>query len=410
MLDAKSVIAGRTIARSLGSSDLQSSSRCHSAKKPMKIAFVGLRGIPAVYGGVDRVVEEISTGLASRGHEITVYCWKNLYKQRLKEYRGVKLVYLPTIPIRYVGTLIHTLLGCLSTLRQDTEIVHVNNTENSIFALIPRLSGKKVVIQPHGPAWPMLKWGTFQERAFFNFKIKLTRIYLYLSRLPTQWFAHKVLVISGPDAEYISRKRLDKFVLIHNGCNLPPEQPAVNMLKLGIAPRHYLLFVGRFDPRKGCHYLVEAFRKLKTDLKLVIVGGPLESSYGRFLMRLANGDARIMFLGPLYDLTLKELFSNSAIYVHPSESEGQSISLLEGLAYANCVVASDTPESIETAETSALYFRAGDAKDLERVLQSTIDDPAKMEEMRSKAKRHVESHYQWHDKITQYERLYEGLG
>jgi glycosyltransferase involved in cell wall biosynthesis len=376
---------------------------------PIKIAYVGLRGVPAIYGGVDRVVEEISTGLAARGHKVVVYCWKNIYKDRPREHKGIRLVYLPTIPVKYVGTLVHTFLGCLSAVRQDVDIVHINNTENAIFGFIPRLAGKKVVIQPHGPAWPILKWGTFRERAFFNFKIELTRIYLFLCRFPTRWWADRIVVISGPDAEYISKRPLAKFVLIHNGCNLPEIIPPQKMLALGLARRSYLLFVGRFDPRKGCHYLIQAFRNMKTELRLVIVGGPLEGSYGKYLRRLAGDDARIMFTGPIYDATLKELFSNALVYVHPSESEGQSIALLEGLAYGNCVVTSDTPESVETAGDNAFYFKSGDWQDLGRVLGTLIADTEAMDAMRSRARRHVEADYQWHDKIDRYEKLYSDL-
>jgi glycosyltransferase involved in cell wall biosynthesis len=397
------------------------------------VAFVGLRGVPAVYGGVDRVVEEISTGLAARGHRVTVCCWKSIYRERPREFKGMSMIYLPTLPVRYIGTLIHTFLGCLSAVRRDIDVVHINNTENSIFAFIPRLFGKKVVVQPHGPAWPILKWGTLRERGFFNFKIWLTRVYLFFCRFPTLWWSHRIVVISGPDADYISKKKTGKFVLIHNGCNIPAGKPADRMLALGIRPREYVLFVGRFDPRKGCHYLIEAFKGLRlapvaqvapgppqarpgTDaargpagLKLVIVGGPLESTYGRFLRRLAAGDSRIIFTGPIYDTTLPELFSNALIYAHPSESEGQSISLLEGLAYGNCVVTSDTPESVETAESNAYYFKTGDATDLRRVLEEALSDPAKMDRMRAAARQHIETAYQWPDKIVEYEKLYRSL-
>lgn len=404
--------------------------------RPVKIAFVGLRGVPAAYGGVDRVVEEISTGLTTRGHKVTVYCWKSIYRERPPEFKKISLVYLPTLPVKYLGTLIHTFLGCLSAVRRDIDIVHINNTENSIFAFIPRMFGKKVVIQPHGPAWPILKWGTIGERGFFNFKIWLTRVYLFFCRFPTRWWAHKIVVISGPDRDYISKRKLDKFTLIHNGCNIPVGKPPDRMLALGIRPREYILFVGRFDPRKGCHYLIEAFKRLgrapdrpaesghagasrrapggasrgpEPGLKLVIVGGPLESTYGRFLRRLAAGDDSIIFTGPIYDVTLQELFTNALIYAHPSESEGQSISLLEGLAYGNCVVTSDTPESIETAEANAYYFKTGDVADLRRVLEEALANPAKMEDLRAKAREHVETSYQWPDKIMEYERLYTSL-
>lgn len=380
-----------------------------TARPPLRVAFLGLRGIPAVYGGVDRVIEEITRGLTPRGHHIVVYCWSNAYKERPVEYKGAHLVYLPTIPFRYVGTLLHTFLACIDLLGRGIDIVHINNTHNAIFGFIPRLFGKKVVVQPHGPAWPMLRWGTFRERFVMNLKIFLSRVFLNLCRYPTLWFAHRVLVISGPDADYISTTNVGKFVLIHNGCNIPDLAEPDKMLDLGIRPRGYLLFVGRLVPRKGCHYLIRAFRELDTDNELVIVGGPLESSYGRFLRRIAEGDERIRFTGPVYGTMLNELFTNALIYVHPSESEGQSIALLEGLAFGTCVVTSDTPESVETAEDNAFYFRSGDWQDLRRVLDDLLRNPDKIEQGSRQARAHVEAKYQWHDKILAYEKMYYEL-
>ena len=380
-----------------------------TGRSALRIAFLGLRGIPAVYGGVDRVIEEVTRGLTPRGHHVVVYCWSSTYEERPREYKGAELVYLPTIPVRYIGTLLHTLLACLDLLRRDIDIVHINNTHNAIFGFIPRLFGKKVVIQPHGPAWPILRWGTFRERFLMNFKIFLSRVFLHLCRYPTLWFAHRVLVISQTDADYISTTNTDKFALIHNGCNIPDLQQADKMLGLGIAPKKYLLFVGRLVPRKGCHYLIRAFRKLETDVELLIVGGPLDSAYGRFLQRIARGDNRIRFTGPVYGTMLNELFTNALIYVHPSESEGQSIALLEGLAFGACVVSSDTPESVETAEGNACYFKSGDWDDLRRVLEDLIRKPVKIEVGSRQARAHVQAKYQWHDKILAYEKMYYDL-
>jgi glycosyltransferase involved in cell wall biosynthesis len=358
---------------------------------------------------VDRVIEEIARGLTPRGHRVLVYCWSNVYKDKPRSYEGAELIYLPTIPVRYVGTLLHTLLACIDLLRRDVQIVHINNTQNAIFAFIPRIFGKKVVIQPHGPAWPLLRWGTFRERFSMNLKISLTRLFLHFCRYPTLWFADRILVISTPDADYISRTRLKKFVLIHNGCNIPQRMPPGKILGLGIKPDNYLLFVGRLMPRKGCHHLIRAFREMQADLDLVIVGGPLETAYGRFLRRIAAGHPRIRFAGPVYGDMLNELFTNALIYVHPSESEGQSIALLEGLAYGTCVVTSDTPESIETAEDNAAYFRSGDWEDLKRALEDLMRHPEKISEMGRQARAHIEAKYQWHDKILAYEAMYSEL-
>jgi glycosyltransferase involved in cell wall biosynthesis len=358
---------------------------------------------------VDRVIEEITQGLTPRGHRVVVYCWSSTYGERPREYKGAELIYIPTIPVRYLGTLLHTFFACIDLLRRDVDIVHINNTHNAIFGFIPRLSGKKVVVQPHGPAWPMLKWGRFRERFFMNFKIFLSRVFLNLCRYPTLWFADRILVISQPDADYISTTSVEKFVLIHNGCNIPKPLKADKMLGMGIEPKKYLLFVGRLVPRKGCHYLIRAFRELQTDLELVVVGGPLDGAYGRFLLRIAGSDTRIRFTGPVYGSMLNELFTNALIYVHPSESEGQSIALLEGLAFGTCVVSSDTPESVETAEDNAAYFRSGDWEDLRRVLGDLIRDPSKIETGSRRARTHVETKYQWHDKILAYEKMYNDL-
>jgi glycosyltransferase involved in cell wall biosynthesis len=376
---------------------------------PLDVAFMGLRGIPAAYGGVDRVIEEVAPGLAFRGHHVLVYCWSNSYKEHLKTYKGVELRYLPTIPVRYIGTLLHTLLACIGLLGRRVHVVHINNTQNALFAFIPRMCGTKVVVQPHGPAWPVLRWGTWRDRFWMNLKIRLTRMFLHLCRYPTLWFADRILVISQPDADYISKTKTDKFVLIHNGCNLPEPLPPKEMLRLGVEPGKYVLFVGRMMPRKGCHHLIRAFTEIETDVDLVIVGGPLDTAYGRFLRRLAGGHPRIRFTGPLYGGVLNELFSNTVVYVHPSESEGQSIALLEGLAYGACVLSSDTPESVETAEDTAVYFKSGDWEDLKRVLGDLLKDPGRMAEMGRRARAHVRSKYQWHDKIIAYERMYMDL-
>jgi len=182
------------------------------------------------------------------------------------------------------------------------------------------------------------------------------------------------------------------------------------MLQLGLEPQKYILTVGRVVPRKGFHHLIRAFRCIETDLKLVIVGGPLsKSAYGSYLMRLAKNDGRIVFLGPIYDVLLIEIFSNALAYVHPSESEGQSVALLEALSYGNCVVASDAPESVEVAGENAHYFKSGDYRSLRKVLEDLINNDTRIREKRIGARKYVEKHYRWDHRAQKYEQLYMSL-
>lgn len=373
----------------------------------MKIAFLGLRGLPATYGGVDRVVEEISTRLAQRGHNVLVYCWKCSDRDRPKEYKGVRLVHLPTIQIRYFGTLIHTFLSCLDVIKRDIDVVHINNLENAPFAFIPRLFGKKVVVQPHGPAWPILRWGTLRERFLTNVKILWSRMYLYSCRFPAAYLSHKIVVISCADGEYLLKRKQDKLCLITNGCVVRPLAKPNKMLQLGLEPQKYILTVGRVVPRKGFHHLIKAFRCIETDLKLVIVGGPLnKNAYGSYLMKLAKNDERIVFLGSVYDVLITEIFSNALAYVHPSESEGQSVALLEALSYGNCVVASDAPESVEVAGENAHYFKSGDYRSLRQVLENLINNDIGIHEKSIAAKKYIEKYYKWETRAEKYEQLY----
>ena len=82
-------------------------------RQRVRIALLGTRGIPANYGGFETFAEELSTRLAARGHEVTVYC-----RERHPEpvYRGVRLRYLPTIRHKYFDTLAHTFLSTLHLL------------------------------------------------------------------------------------------------------------------------------------------------------------------------------------------------------------------------------------------------------------------------------------------------------
>lgn len=376
----------------------------------MKIAFLGLRGLPATYGGVDRVVEEVSTRLARRGHNVLVYCWKRSKTDHPEEYKGVRLVHLSTIQIRYFGTLIHTFLSCLDIMKRDIDVVHINNLENAPFALIPRLFGKKVVVQPHGPAWPILRWGTLRDRFLINLKILLSRIYLYFCRFSAAYLSHKIVVISCADREYLLKAKQDKLCLITNGCIVRPLAEPNKMLQLGLEPQEYILTVGRVVPRKGFHHLIKAFRCVETDLKLVVVGGPLSGdAYGSYLMRLAKNDERIVFLGPIYDALITEVFSNALAYIHPSESEGQSVALLEALSYGNCVVASDAPESVEVAGENAHYFKSGDYQSLREVLEDLINNDTGIRRKGIGAREYIGKYYKWENRAQEYEQLYMSL-
>jgi glycosyltransferase involved in cell wall biosynthesis len=109
----------------------------------VRFAIVGTRGIPARYGGFETFAEELSTRLAERGHQVTVYG-----RERHAEptYRGVRLQYLPTIRHKYFDTLAHTFLSTLHVLGSRYDALLYCNAANAIFTWMPRVLGMPVAL------------------------------------------------------------------------------------------------------------------------------------------------------------------------------------------------------------------------------------------------------------------------
>ena len=164
----------------------------------------------------------------------------------------------------------------------------------------------------------------------------------------------------------------------------------------GLDRGRYILWVGRLVPEKGCHYLIEAFRKINTDATLVMAGGSsFSDTYVQSLERLRGGDERIKMVGYVYGEVLEELWSNAYLAVQPSILEGLSIALIEALSFGRCVVASDIPENIEVVEDSAITFKSRDVKDLRSKLQMCLDHPELVAATASQCRTLAEEKYSW---------------
>src|SRR5271157_2719537 len=122
---------------------------------PMRIALLGTRGIPANYGGFETFAEELSSRLAARGHEVTVYC-RNRFAEA--QYRGARLQYLPTIRHKYLDTLAHAFLSTLHLLGHRRDVALYCNGANAIFTLWPRILGMPVALNVDGIERQRKKW------------------------------------------------------------------------------------------------------------------------------------------------------------------------------------------------------------------------------------------------------------
>ncbi|MFH0779019.1 MAG: glycosyltransferase family 4 protein [Candidatus Eisenbacteria bacterium] len=361
----------------------------------MKIAMIGQKGIPATYGGIERHVEEVGTRLAARGHEVSVYC--RYYYTRLKDrYKGVRLIKLPSIRTKHLDTPSHCALSTLDALFRKYDVVHFHALGPSLFSFLPRFEGAKTVVSVHGLDWQREKWG------------RVASWILRQCEYPSVRFPSKTVVVSRTLQHYFREKYGVETVVIPNGTNIPTARPFSKLKKLGLEPRKYILFVGRLVPEKGCHFLVEAYKGLETDVKLVIAGGSsFSSEYVESLKRHAS--EQILLLDYVYGDALDELWSNSLLVVQPSTLEGLSISLLEALSHGKCVLVSDIPENLEVVEDCAVSFRNRDTEDLRRKLEMLIGSPDLMSAYEEKAKRHILRRFTWDGVTCSLEQLYLDL-
>ena len=360
----------------------------------MKIAYIALKGMP-LGGGIEKYTEELGSRLVKKGHKIIVYC-SPYYQTRNNEYKGMKIKILPCINTKSLQKISLCFLASLDQfLEKDIDIVHYHAVGPSIFSFLPRMLGRKTVVQIHGIEWKRPKWG-YLGKTFFK-----------LSDLSAVYFPNKVTAVSKVLKDFYEKKFGREVVYIPTGVNKPIKRPPKKIKKFGLNGNDYIFFAARLVPDKGCHYLIDAFNELKTDLKLVIAGdAPHEEGYKKILYEKAQGNRNIIFTGFIHGELLEEFFSNAYIYVLPSEIEGLPTSLLEAMSYGNCCVVSDIPENLEALGNYGYFFKSKDYKDLKRCLQTLIDKPELIYEKKKDVAEYVCKHYSWDKIADEFEQLY----
>lgn len=371
----------------------------------MKIAMLGHKRIPSREGGVEIVVEELSTRMVKMGHEVTCYNrgGKNVLDKRqkitkLKEYKGVKLKKVLTIDIKGLAALTSSFFAALKVLFSKAEVVHFHAEGPCAWIwLIKWFSNKKVVATIHGLDWQRAKWGGFATK------------YIKHGEKVAVKYADEIIVLSKNVQKYFKDTYNRDTIFIPNGVN-KPEIVKANIIKdkYNLDKDGYILFLGRLVPEKGIHYLIEAYQKIKTDKKLVIAGsGSDTDSYFSELKSLASNNKNIIFTGFIQGKELDELYSNAYIYVLPSDLEGMPLSLLEAMSYGNCCVTSDIEECAEVLESNGVTFKKSSVKNLTKVLDSLCNNPKSVLKYKKNAQKYILNKYNWDDVVEKTLELYK---
>lgn len=355
-------------------------------------------------GGVEIVVKELCTRMAQKGCEVTCYNRSGHHVSGAEydsvdetEYKGITQKYVPTIEKKGLAAVSSSFFAALCSAFGKYDVVHIHAEGPAFFSCLPKMLGKRVVVTIHGIDWQREKWQS-------GFGSKFIR----QGEKNAVKYADEIIVLSKGVQEYFKETYRRETHFIPNGVNRPQIRKA-NLIteKFGLKKDSYILFLGRLVPEKGIRYLVEAFKNVNTDKKLVIAGGSSDTdSFMAELKELAKDDDRILFAGFVQGTMLDELYSNAYIYTLPSDLEGMPLSLLEAMSYGNCCLVSDIPECAEVVENKALIFRKADVQDLQSKLQDACDYPEKVNAHKKQAADFICEKYNWDEVVEETMRLY----
>lgn len=369
----------------------------------MKIVFIGQKGIPAIAGGVERHVEELATRLAlDTKCDVVVYTRPWYTARRLKRCQGVRLVSLPSIRTKHLDAITHTLFTLLhAAVVERPDIIHIHAVGPALFTWLARVLAPraKVIVTFHCIDRQHQKWGKF------------AKMMLWLGEWMAVKCAHEVIAVSKNLQQYIFEVYGRKSTYIPNGIAETTPQPAsIITEQFDLKTNEYIVMVARLVRHKGAHYLINAFKELATEKKLVIVGDTsFTNDYALELKTLASSDPRILFTGVQTGKALAELYSNAYCVVLPSESEGLPFVILEAQAFGKAVIASDIPGNLEVMGENGISFPRGDVDALREALRAVLDSPEYVEALGKQARTTVLAKYHWNDIVSKTQELYHDL-
>lgn len=362
----------------------------------MRIAILGTRGIPSGYSGYETFAEEVGRRLVERGHEVTVYCRRAIFRERPAAYLGMKMLYLPSIQSKSLGTFTHTFLSASHLAFRRADVAVFVNVANSPFCLITKLAGIKTALNVDGLEWLRPKWGPLGQRYF--------RTAARIARFTT----HELIT----DAERMKEIYLEEFkagsTMIAYGANIMTSSRPELLEPLGLKKGGYFFTACRLVPDNNVELLIEAFLRIDATKEYAIAGGtPYASPYVDRLKEMANG--RVKFLGHIDDQDLiRELHCNAFAYLHGHQYGGTNPTLLKALAFGNCILALNTAFNREVLGDYGLFFEK-DVSDAERRLHEVLEHPEIQVELARKAPDRIREKYTWDIITDQYEALCQRL-
>jgi len=364
-----------------------------------RIAFIGSRGVPARYAGFETVVDELGSRLAGRGYEVTVYNRSQLYPQKVPVYRGMKLIYLPTLRLRTLETIIHSLLSALHALFCQYDIIYICGVGNACMAGLLRVRGRKLIINVDGIDYKRPKWSGFA-------KWWLQKSEEWAVRLCDRVIADNRTVVAHHQESY---GYLPEYIAY--GANVDvPKAGMAELEKWGLKPGGYILFVSRLSPENDADLLLRAYAKSGVSLPLVVVGAAgYETAYFEQLQALKTPG--MVFTGAIFGEGYRALSQNCQFFVLPAAIEATRLVLLDQMGFGNAILFRESAATREVIGDTGEAFADGGVAEaaLAEKLAMLAGSRALCEALGVRAQERVRSLYSWDRVAEQYEVLFAGL-
>ncbi|HEY2016140.1 MAG TPA: DUF1972 domain-containing protein [Bryobacteraceae bacterium] len=357
----------------------------------MRIALLGTRGIPANYGGFETFAEELSTRLAARGHQVTVYCREH-HPQKL--YRGVHLEYLPTIRHKYFDTLAHTLISTLHLLVHPADVALYCNGANAIFTIWPRLFGMPVALNVDGIERKRKKWN------------RLAKAWYLASEWLSTFLPSTIVTDALTIQSYYQERYRKKSTFIPYGADVGKVAGSGELAKLNLEPGRYFLYVSRLEPENHPLDVLNAFEQLETPLRLALIG---DAPYAREYIRKlhATTDPRVVMPGGIYGDGYRQLGSHCFAYIHATEVGGTHPALIEAMGRGALALYRNTPENAEVAGDAGIPFEPAELVIKMRLVLDMSEEQRSV--YRRRAMQRVRERYSWDAVTNSYEQLLQQI-
>jgi glycosyltransferase involved in cell wall biosynthesis len=365
-------------------------------KRPLSIAILGTRGIPPRYGGFETFAAELSTRLAARGHDVTVYCRNSLYDGEPALWNGVRRIELPAIGHKYLETVSHAFLSSVDALRRDYDAVLLCNAANAFALPLLRAARIPVAVNVDGIERKRKKWNRAGKMVYFAGEALSASL------------ASRVVADAGVIADYYDRAFGASSSVIAYGAEFPAEDDSDILERLGLRPRDYVLYVSRFEPENNPLAVVEGYREVPGDTPLLMVG---DAPYSRDLIAQvrATADARVLIPGAIYGRDYRTLQRNALVYLQATEVGGTHPALIEAMGSGGAVLANDTPENREVGDQAVRYFRFDREPYFSAVLRGVLSNREALEPLRGASRARVAQKYGWEAVTDAYETLFRRL-